>query len=171
MSRSRLKGKFIDLYLDYYPMVYSMAYSGTGDMDIAEDLCQEVFIIFYEKFDSVSSTGSWLKGTTRNVLMNYYRKKSTGEDNFDDPDKAGHTFTNGYRDTRMLIKEAITSLDCDENEKMLINLIGVHNFSYTSAAELLGLTRRQAQYKYNVVAKKLISYLKSKGIKEMEDLL
>jgi RNA polymerase sigma-70 factor (ECF subfamily) len=49
--------------------------AGTGDMSAAEDLCQDVLIIAYEKratFVAGMSFGAWLRGIARNRLKQYY---------------------------------------------------------------------------------------------------
>ena len=40
-------------YSEYYPLIYSILYTKTGNTHDAEDICQEVFIKFLKNFDSI----------------------------------------------------------------------------------------------------------------------
>ncbi len=62
---------FSKVYLDYYPIVYSSIYSRIGNNTDAEDLTQEVFIIFYKKIDAAFNARSYIYGIMRNVVLDY----------------------------------------------------------------------------------------------------
>ena len=59
----------------------------------------------------------------------------------------------------------------NEKEKILFDLIAVSNYTYEKAAKLLGLTKWQVQYKYSRIEKRILQYLKQKGVTEVNDLL
>ena len=166
------KNEYIDAYLDYYSIVYSSIYTRINNKDEANDLCQEVFIIFYEKFDFIQNKRKWLLGTAKNVLLNYYKKKKpVNIEDIEKFDDMGLTFVNGFRETRILIDEAMKNIQCDDIERMLLDLIAIHNFSYNKTAKIVGLTGSQVKYKYRQLVKKLTHYMRSIGIDDLEDLL
>ncbi len=163
---------FIDAYLDYYPVIYSAVYASINNKDDADDICQEIFLIFYDKFDTIQSRRTWLHVTMKNVLSNYYRKKkSSKSDNVENMDTTGVVYVNGFRDTRILIQEAIDNIECTDAEKNILDMIAVHRFTQEKTAELLGMTRRQVRYRMETVSKRIINYLKQKGINDIEELL
>ncbi len=158
--------------MDYYPIVFTTIYSKVGNKDTAKDICQEVFMTFFEKFNEIENARSWLLGTLRNKIMKYYRDKKDKNVNIEDVfEDVSLTFVNGFRDTRILIKEAIDNIECSKEERMIIDLIATHNYEYTYTAKLMGLTRRKVEYRYNALVRKIIDYLQKKGINNIEDLL
>ncbi len=168
----RRKDKYTEAYIAYYPLIYSVIYTKTGDRDETKDLCQEIFLIFFEKFNEIKNIRQWLLGTMRIVVLRHFQKKSKRsisiEDVFDD---VKLTYVNGFRDTRIMLSDALNNIVCSEQERIILDLIATHNFTYRHVAELLGLTLRQVDYKYNQIVKKVSEYLSHKGIKDIEELL
>lgn len=172
MYAGRTRDDFIDAYLDLYPAVYSSVCARVNDRDEAEDLCQEIFIIFYSKFESIDNRRSWLYSTTKNVLMNYYKKKrADASGDIEEMIDFGLKFVNGFRDTRIIIEEAMMNIRCDDMERVILDLVAVHNYSYTRASEVTGLTVKQVRYRYGQVVTRLLHYMKNIGIREMDELL
>ncbi|MCP4137979.1 MAG: sigma-70 family RNA polymerase sigma factor [bacterium] len=166
--------EFTDIYKNLYPLVFSTIYSRTSNVDTTKDICQEVFTRFYERFDRVDNHRTWLYTTTRYVLFEYYRKNSKKSINIDDLfEDVSLSFVNGFKDTRIIIKEALDNIENFDTEEdhTLFDLIAVHHFSYSEAGKYLGMTKRQVQYKYGQIKKRITEYLEKKGITSLEDLL
>ena len=158
--------------MDYYPLLLGTTLTKVGSKDEAEDICQEVFIIFYEKFNQIDNHRRWLLGTLRNVILRYYQNKNRDTSDIEAAmDDVKLTFVNGFRDTRILISEAMDAIDCDDEERLILDLVAVHNFSYNNTAKSIGLSRRQVEYKYGQLVKKISDYLTKKGINDIEELL
>lgn len=163
--------EFTKAYMDYYPEVFSSIVNKVSNIDDARDICQEVFSIFYDKINTIENKRSWLYGTLKNVVYQYYDKKST-DVNFDDiTNKMGPSFVNGSREARIILNEAIDFIQCTGEERIIIDLISIYGFTYGEVAEILGLTRRQVEYKYAQLVKSLLEYLRSKNIKGISDIL
>ena len=45
------KETFEELYDDFYPKLHKVAYRIVGRLDVAEELCQEAFVRYYERRD------------------------------------------------------------------------------------------------------------------------
>jgi RNA polymerase sigma factor (sigma-70 family) len=166
--------RFAEAYNDYFPLLYGVIYRKIRNPDDTEDLCQEIFIHFLNKIDEIENQRKWLYGTMKFVLLNYYRKKGRYDASIDDiDDDSGLTFVNGFRDTRIMINEAIENSGNfkDERERSLFDLIAVLNFSYEDAGAQLGFSRTQARYRYGLIVDRIISYFRDKGINRLEDLL
>ncbi|OHD64557.1 MAG: hypothetical protein A2176_08480 [Spirochaetes bacterium RBG_13_51_14] len=157
--------------MELYPVIYSSILTRLGNRDDADDICQEIFLIFYDKFDAIENKRNWLYGTMKKVLYNHYRKKNKTVNIGDDFDDIGLTFTNGFRDTRIVINEAIANIACADEEKIILELVATYNFSYGHVGEILGLSRRQVEYKYGMLVKKILDYFGQKGIKDIAELL
>jgi len=163
--------EFTRAYMEYYPLLLSSLLARVSNPEEARDLCQEVFMIFLEKFDSITNRRAWLYGTLKNVVYQHYARKKPDVDIDEVFNDEGLAFTNGARDARIMIAEAIEQVECSEEDRVLLDLIAIHDYSYGGVAEILGLSRRQVEYRYGQLAKSILDYLKSRGIKGLAELL
>jgi RNA polymerase sigma factor (sigma-70 family) len=177
MLLSKKDREFRKSYSDYYPMILNSLYHRVKNREDAEDICHEIFVNYYRKFDEVRDPRSWLVGAMRFCISNYYRKKEgSGASTVDiaDVEEDVHlAFENGFRDMRIIIHDAIenpANYD-DEKERILFDLIAINKYTYDEVAQHLGLTRRQAAYKYQQVSRRILDRLKERGITKIEDLL
>ncbi|MCP4131810.1 MAG: RNA polymerase sigma factor [bacterium] len=165
--------EFTKAYSLYYPVVFGSIYTKIGDTHTANDLAQEVFMRFFANQQTVEKPRPWLLGTVKNVLFEYYRKEYSMEEEVAHSEAYSDialTFTNGFRDARILIDEAVESI-FDPVNRSLFDLVAVYNFSYNKAGKQLGLSERQVKYRYGIIVKKVLEFLKEKGIENIEDLL
>ncbi len=172
-SKKRKKDAYTEAHNDYYPLVFSTVYTKVGDVDDTRDICQEVFISFYEKFDEVENPRKWLYGAARIELLNYFKGRR-GEVNIDGlMNDFGLTFVNGFRESRLIISEVLNDPGVygDEIDSVLFNLVAVSNLSYSQTGKELGLSKRQVEYRYSRLVERILERLKKKGIKDIEDLL
>lgn len=74
-SKSELESKFNSIYQAYEQEVYRVCLYYVRDSYAAHDLAQQVFINFYERYESVSETGvkAYLLISARNLSYNYLR--------------------------------------------------------------------------------------------------
>lgn len=175
MGMQDRRNRLTDIYAIYYPVVFSAVYTKVGDMDDTHDICQEVFLRLFERLDEVENVRRWLFSALKLVVLEHYRKKQKNdalnvEDVFTD---ISLTFVNGFRDSRMLIQEAIDSpgIFNDEYERVIFDLVAINNYTYEAAAKHLGMTRRQAEYRYTQTVSRITEYLRKKGINKLDDLL
>ncbi|MDY6968108.1 MAG: sigma-70 family RNA polymerase sigma factor [Spirochaetota bacterium] len=170
---TKKKDLFTEMHSKYYPLIFSAVYTKVDNVDDAKDICQEVFIKFFEKFGEIENYRKWLYGALRLAVFDFYRK-SRPNINIDEVfDDISLTFVNGFRESRIIINEAIENMDNFDNEtdKIMFDLIAINNFTYAQTAKQLGLTRRQVEYKYKKITDRIIDYLRKKGIDNLEDLL
>lgn len=167
----KLAEEFSQAYMEFYPLIYSSVLSRVGSQHDADDICQEIFIIMYDKFHEIENRRSWLYGTMKNVLMNHYRKNNKNVVSVDDCDHAGMAFTNGARDIRILISQAMESIECTDEERTILEMVATFHFTYSRVGEILGLTRRRVEYRYSQMIKRIQDYLSSRGIKDITELL
>lgn len=73
-----------EIYESYHAKVQNFIYSKVNDMYLAEDICSDVFIKVYEKYDkfddSKSSLSTWIFTIARNTLIDYYRTRHVHEE-------------------------------------------------------------------------------------------
>ncbi|MBN2159688.1 MAG: sigma-70 family RNA polymerase sigma factor [Spirochaetes bacterium] len=168
------KREFAEAYNELYPVVFSTVCRKVGIIEDAEDICQELFIKLYNKMEEIENKRKWLYGALKLEVMAYFRKKKPGaldiEDIFND---AGLAFVNGFRETRIIINDAIKDMDNfkDETDRVLFDLVGVKSFTYEEASAQLGLSKWQVRYRYGLIVERLCDYFRKKGINSLEDLL
>ncbi len=67
------------VYKEVFPVLMRVAYHVTFNMDASEDICQEAFIRFYNRnllFPSLDEAKYWLIRVTKNLSINYVKRKS-----------------------------------------------------------------------------------------------
>jgi RNA polymerase sigma-70 factor, ECF subfamily len=172
MAGSGKRDAYTELFVAYYHMVFNAVYTKVGRQDDAEDICQEVFIVLYNNIDRVENVRAWLYGTLRNLVYAYYRSKSTAPEDIDGiMDDVALSFTNGFRDARIIIEEVLGELMLDDEARNIIELVAYHGYSYSETAGLLGLTKRKVDYRYKIIAAKITAGLRERGVSHIEDLL
>ncbi len=172
---NKKKARFTEIYSDYYSIIFGAIYSKIGKVDIANDLAQDVFIRFYEgvdDIDEIKNVRSWLFGIMKNVLREHYRKKEKRKESEipDDNNDIAMSYVNAFRDTRYIIEQAISDIE-ESTDRKIFDLVAVQNYTYEETGELLGFSKRQVKYKYSLIVKYILGYLREKGINNLEDLL
>lgn len=165
--------RFSELYSDYYPVVFATIRTKVDNITDAEDITNEVFMRFFENMDEVEDNRKWIFATLRNVVYEYYRKNKPSYDIDTIFQDATLTFVNGFRDTRIIIDDALDNNENygDEIDRLIFDMIAIQNFTYAQTGKQLGFTRNQVKYRYSLIVKRITEYLGQKGIKSLEDLL
>ncbi|MCP4132766.1 MAG: hypothetical protein GY754_17505 [bacterium] len=84
------------------------------------------------------------------------------------------TYINGFRDTRIIIQEAINAISelTEDSDMNIFYLVAIQNYSYRQACQTLGMGKRAVEYRYKKVISSILDFLKNeKGIKSFEELL
>ena len=69
---------FRDVYDDVFPVLIKVVYHIIRDRGVAEDLCQEAFIRYYNKripLPSIQESRYWLIRVAKNLAFNYRKRK------------------------------------------------------------------------------------------------
>jgi RNA polymerase sigma-70 factor (ECF subfamily) len=158
-------------YETYYTYLFCVAKKKVGDVQTAEDMCQEVFIAFSEKIDQVTNVKTWLLGALRFQVVNYFRGKQAKYSNTDDIDI--HQESLVEKDKHLDINIILNEIFEKESDlhKQVFELKNIHGWTLTSIAEELNMKRHKVKYIYEKVAKSLLEQLKKKGISTFGDIL
>src|SRR4030042_1242139 len=80
MSEGRISQEtFNQAYETLYPVIFRVAYRIVGDINMAEDMCQEAFIKYYqreEELPDLNQTKYWLIRVVRNISLNHEKRKA-----------------------------------------------------------------------------------------------
>jgi len=69
---------FHHLYEKYHKKIYALCWRMLADKDSAEDVCQEVFVVLWQKinnFRGESKFSTWLHSVATNVVLSHLRKQ------------------------------------------------------------------------------------------------
>ncbi len=69
---------FQHVYEDAFPILVRVVYRITGNMDAAEEICQEAFIRYYQRMDSIPDAQQgkyWLIRVSKNLALNHEKRK------------------------------------------------------------------------------------------------
>lgn len=107
------RNRLTEIYSDYYPIVFNAVNTKVGNHDDTKDICQEVFIRLYERLDEVENVRRWLFTALKLVVLEYFRAKKKRDDlDIDDVfNDISLTFVNGFRDARIMIKDALDNME------------------------------------------------------------
>ncbi len=70
---------FAELYDRYARLVRCLSFDGTGNLNDANDICQEVFMKAYRQLSELREPGRfgfWLTGITRNTIVDWKRRQA-----------------------------------------------------------------------------------------------
>jgi RNA polymerase sigma factor (sigma-70 family) len=171
-AEKKKRDRYSELFAAYYQMVFNAVFPKVSSVEDTEDICQDVFIALYNNLEEIENVRAWLYGTLKNMVLKYYRSKHPAHDDIDTiMNDVSLSFVNGFRDARIIISEVIEDMTPNEEERQIIELVAFHNYSYSETGNLLGLTKRKVDYKYNKIASTIISKLRERGVAHIEDLL
>jgi len=71
--------KFEEYFLRYKNLLIRMVMKKTGDYQLAQEICQQVFIALYLNYDTVPDdlVKAWLMRCTQNAIIDHHRKMHT----------------------------------------------------------------------------------------------
>ncbi len=70
--------KFTEIYEKYCRLIIKIALERIGDLGVAEEICQQVFVAYYQNMEQVEEKfiKPWLILTAKNATIDYLRKNS-----------------------------------------------------------------------------------------------
>ncbi|HOP62601.1 MAG TPA: RNA polymerase sigma factor [Spirochaetota bacterium] len=174
-SVDRGKAEFIEVYSDYYNVIFGAVCSRINSIDDAEDITQEIFLRFYRKMDEVENPRKWLFGTMKLVLYEYYRSKKPDSTDINDLiNDASLSFVNGMRDLRILLGSILDDPDVfnnDDKNRIIFDLVAIQKYTLEEAAKEIGMSRDQVKYRYSLINRSILLTLKKKGVSNLEELM
>ena len=146
------------LYQDFYQKVLGYINGKVNNYTLAEDLCSDVFVKVYEKFDTFdenkASLTTWIFTITRNRLIDYYRTRKVM---VEIPENLTYDETDDEIDDEALEKLASALETLDERDRKLIILHYYEDKSLKEIAEILSISYIYAK----VLHQKALNKLKS----------
>lgn len=159
MADNDVKAK---VYEDYHKKVFSYLRSHTNNADLAEDLCSDVFLKVYEKWDTFDETkasvSTWIFTITRNTLTDYFRTRKV-QDEVPETLALDYSVEEEVENNEMLDVLADALKKLDERERDIIIL---HYYSGETLKEIavkLGISYPYVKILHNKALGKMRGFL------------
>ena len=149
------KNALKEIYDYYGHAIYSYAVSIVKNEALAQDICQEVFIKIWNnsnKYKKNNNHKSWIMTLTKNRSIDYlrkYKKEELREEFY----IAEYRNMENYINNKMEIKEALSMLQLEEQEVLVLHIIC--DLTFKSISELLNKPLGTVTWRYREAINKL----------------
>ncbi|MCU0443413.1 MAG: sigma-70 family RNA polymerase sigma factor [Microscillaceae bacterium] len=149
---------FNNIYQLYYNKVYRLCKGYfNGDIEIANDATQEVFMKVWENlatFRDESSMGTWIYRIASNTCLMYLRKETNKKElRLNElPDVLSESDANEIEDKLKKMYNCISQLE--PSNKLIIMMV-LENLSYQDIAAIIGITEDNLRVKIHRIKAKL----------------
>ncbi|NMA22445.1 MAG: RNA polymerase sigma factor [Spirochaetales bacterium] len=156
------------VYEEVFPILMRVVYHVTNNVDLAEEICQEAFIRFFDKqmsFPSLNDAKYWLIRVSKNLAINHVKRKSREWSMVEKlkqmPPPHANT-TDGEKvlmeqETRKQVQEAIEELP--EKYRLVIVLKEYSDMDYKQIAQVLNISESNVKVRVYRARKMLESIL------------
>ncbi|MCK5675313.1 MAG: RNA polymerase sigma factor [Spirochaetales bacterium] len=128
---------FRDVYDEVFPVLFKVVFNIIRDRNIAEDLCQEAFIRYYNKsvpISNINESRYWLIRVAKNLAFNYRKRKFREVSAVDKIKQDGPQVQEDSQDdlvkeeTVALVKEALDNLPVKYRSVLILKEYGELNY-------------------------------------------
>jgi len=156
-------------YTELYPVIFRVAYRIVGDATMAEDMCQEAFIKYYQREEDLpdlNQTKYWLIRVVKNISLNHEKRKSRERVAVDKIKKAPQKKVDTGEDiylkdeTKSEIQKALQSLAY--KFRVVLVLKEYAKMNYKEIGDVLGISEGNVKVRVFRAREKLAALLKEK---------
>ena len=161
------KEQFNDIYNKHYNKVFRLCKGYfCGDISLASDAAQEIFIKVWEKLDTFrneSSISTWIYRITVNTCLLYLRKSSSKKEIRTEslPQLVTETHSNEKEEQLQQMYQCIQKLE--ETNKMII-LMTLDGIEYPEISEVIGITEETLRVRIHRIKKSLTQCVQNENI-------
>ncbi len=158
---------FRQVYQEVFPTVMKVAYHVTYNQDVAEDICQDAFIRFYDKdivFPSMDDAKYWLIRVVKNLAINHVKRKVRESASLEKFMKAPQV--NPFRDgpTEVILQESTAAVrkavsQLPEIYRTVIVLREYAGLNYDEIAKVLKISESNVKVRMHRARKELSTML------------
>ena len=161
------KEQFNEIYNKHYNKVFRLCKGYfCGDIALASDAAQEVFIKVWEHLDTFrneSSISTWIYRITVNTCLLYLRKSSVRKEIRTDilPKVASETYSDEKEEQLQQMYQCIQKLE--ETNKMIVLMI-LDGIEYPEISEVIGITEETLRVRIHRIKKSLTQCVQNENI-------
>ncbi len=159
--------QFNNIYNSHYAKVFRLCKGYfCGDVALASDAAQEIFIKVWEKLDTFrneSSVSTWIYRITVNTCLLYLRKSSSKKEirTAIQPQVISETDSNEIEEQLQQMYQCIQKLE--ETNKMII-LMTLEGVLYQEIAEVIGISEEALRVRIHRIKKSLTQCVQNENI-------
>lgn len=163
--------EFKAVYDAVYPLIVRIVYGVTGELHVAEELCQDAFIRYYQHMDTIPTREQakyWLIRVSKNLALNHEKQRG----------RERTAYQRAYRqpvrgpesgETSYLKKEAYTAVqhalrELPDNLRSVLVMREYGNLSYREIAESLQISESNVKVRMHRARERLAQVLKEADI-------
>ncbi len=169
-SGPRRRDEFDAVYNEVFPIILRVAYHVVGQEAIAEEICQEAFIRFYqrmERFDDSAQAKYWLIRVAKNLALNHAKRRGRERRAYERvlmertrPPDTGEDRVLKMESTEA-VQEALTALP--EKLKAALVLREFGDLAYKEIATVLGISEGNVKVRIFRARERLGEILSKRG--------
>lgn len=132
------------LYDRYVRFVHAMCYDVAGDVGLAQDLTQEVFLRAYrdlQRLRRAEQFAGWVRGITHRVCRDWVRKRARERRHLSDLEASESVPADRHSEDERLQQLRIAIAGLPEKERAALHLFYLENEATERACEILRLSR------------------------------
>ena len=134
-------------YAQLFPVIFRVAYRVTGDIGIAEDMCHEAFIKYFERHEPLPDTNQakyWLIRVVKNMSLNYEKRKARERNAISKLEKITPQYAES-EEKRIMKEETVTAVQKALNKlphklRMVLVLKEYGGMNYRDIGTMLGIS-------------------------------
>ncbi len=162
---------FERVYEHVYPILIRIVYRITGREDVAEELCQEAFIKYYERIDSFPDTDQakyWLIRVSKNLALNSAkrsgRERRAYERAYHEPSRLLRSGEDEMirREQEVAVQSALRQLP--EKMRTVLILKEYGQLNYREIGAVLGITEGNVKVRVFRAREHLLDLLKESDV-------
>ncbi|MFO8064263.1 MAG: RNA polymerase sigma factor [Spirochaetota bacterium] len=165
------RAEFKAVYDEVYPLTVRIVYSITGRLHVAEELCQDAFIRYYQHMDTIPTREQakfWLIRVSKNLALNHEKQRG----------RESTAYQRAYRqpvrgpesgETSVLKEEAYKAVqdaleELPENLRLVLVMREYGNLTYREIAESLEISEANVKVRMHRARERLAKVLKEADI-------
>lgn len=151
-----------EIFQEFHDKLQWYIFEKVNDTYLAEDLCSDVLMKVYDKYDSFDSTkaslSTWIYTIARNTLIDYYRGRKVFEDVPEDVD-SDSDIEGDVCDSESLDELADALEKLDERERDIVVLRYYKGITLKEIAFKLGISYAYVKILHNKALSELKDYM------------
>jgi RNA polymerase sigma-70 factor (ECF subfamily) len=157
LAQKGSQAAFHRLYEVHHRKVYALCWRMLGDKDSAEDVCQEVFVVLWQKisnFRGESKFSTWLHSVASNVVLSHLRKQKNWLQRVFSIEEQGSNITHCEATVLLDDYAELDELDkhiaqLPERARLVFVLFAVEGYRHEEIANMLNMAVGSSKSQYH----------------------
>jgi len=168
---SQRDSEFQRFYADVFPILVRVVYRITNNMDAAEEICQEAFIRYYQRMDTIPDAQQgkyWIIRVAKNLALNHEKRKGRErrayERSYHEPKPTVESgeVTALRGESADAVQQALDKLPDKLRSVLILKEYG--ELSYKEIGSILGISEGNVKVRVFRARERLLEFLKGEDV-------